>query len=280
MHSRNLINYSKYPLDQRHNPVRQAVIEGVQAELEQDGCALLKDFLSQTGLNALLEEAQARRPMAYFSEQKRTNAYLNNPDANLPDSHPVNIMMDRTNGFVTSDNFGEDTLSRKLYYWEPMGEFIRDCLGKDELYIYADPVSNMIVNVGSPGSRFNWHFDTNEFTITMLLKPASSGGYFEYAPNIRTAESENYDEVGKVLNGTSDRVNRLDLQPGDLQLFLGRFSLHQVTENTGDEDRLLLIMSWAEKPEMVGNIHRIKQLYGKTTDVHENQQARSDGLRD
>jgi hypothetical protein len=280
MQPKDLINHHQYPIDELAHPRRRQVIQRVRAELESDGCALLREFLSEAGLSVLLGEALERRPKAFFSEQKRTNAYLNNPDENLPDDHPVNVMMDRTNGFVTSDNFGKDTLSRQLYYWEPLGQLIRDCLGKDELFIYADPVSNMIVNVGAPGSQFNWHFDTNEFTITMLLKPASSGGYFEYAPGIRTADNENYDEVGKVLDGSSDRVKRLDLNPGDMQLFLGRFSLHQVTQNTGDDDRLLLIMSFAEEPEMVGNRHRIKQLYGKTMAVHENQQARTDGLRD
>ena len=275
-----LINHSQYPIDQKDSPIRQAVIARVQADLEKDGCALLKNFLSARGLEALLNEAQTRRPQAYFSEQKRTSAYLNNPDPELPDDHPANIMMDRTNGFVTSDNFGTETAARQLYYWPPLTEFIRECLAKDELHIYADPVSNMIVNVGVPGSQFNWHFDTNEFTITMLLKPATSGGYFEYVPNIRSADDENYEEVKKILLGESERVKRLDLQPGDLQLFLGRYSLHQVTENTGDDDRLLLIMSWAEQPGMVGNIHRTQQLYGKTTEAHVNQQARTDGLRD
>ena len=280
MECRSLINYENYPIDQLDNPVRREVIDRVRAELDEDGCALLKGFLSTEGLRTLLAEARERRPLAHFSEQKHTSAYLNNTDPDYPEDHPVNIMMERTNGFVTSDYYGEETCSRQLYYWPPMTGFIGDCLGKEQLHIYADPVSNMIVNVGAPGSRFNWHFDTNEFTITMLLKPAPSGGYFEYAPNIRNAENENYEEVKKVLMGTSDRIKRLDLQPGDLQLFLGRFSLHQVTENTGDEDRLLLIMSWADRPDMVGNIHRIRQLYGKTMAVHENQQARSDGLRD
>ena len=48
--------------------------------------------------------------------------------------------------------------------------FLEECLQKDELFIYDDPISNMIINVIKPGQFFNWHFDTNEFTITMLLE--------------------------------------------------------------------------------------------------------------
>jgi hypothetical protein len=73
------------------------------------------------------------------------------------------------------------------------------------------------------------------------------------------------------------------LNAGDLQFFLGRFSLHQVTENTGDDDRLLLIMSFTEKPGVIGNIVRVKNLYGKVTDAHtqgQNDRVRSDDLLD
>lgn len=138
----------------------------------------------------------------------------------------------------------------------------------------------MIVNVGKPGQQFNWHFDTNEFTITMLLKPADSGGHFEYIPELRSAQDECYDEVGNVLNGARDSVKRLELNAGDLQFFLGRFSLHQVTENLGNSDRLLLIMSFSEQPGMVGSMARVKSLYGKVTDVHAQTMMRADGLID
>ena len=161
--------------------------------------------------------------------------------------------------------------------------FIQDCLGKDRLYIYEDPVSNMIVNVLTPGSQFNWHFDTNEFTITMLLKSAVSGGHFEYVPNLRNANDECYKDVRAVLCGEAQQVTRLNLTPGDLQLFLGRFSLHRVTKNTGLSDRLLLIMSFAEKPGMIGSIERTRELYGKVTDRHleaQTQRVRADKLMD
>lgn len=138
----------------------------------------------------------------------------------------------------------------------------------------------MIVNVGQPGQEFNWHFDTNEFTITMLLRPAISGGIFEYIPGLRGADDECYDDVGRVLDGDRSRVRQLELSAGDLQFFLGRFSLHQVTENTGDSDRLVLIMSFADAPGMMGSKERIKNLYGKVTAEHEKREVFADGLAD
>jgi hypothetical protein len=276
-----IIDHGNYPLDQVENPLRQQIIDRVRADLAQDGCAVIRHFISEDGLQQLLSEANDRKTQAYYSPKKMCNVYLGDADPELPDDHPRNIFIPRTNGFVTADLLGEDTAAHRLYYWKPLKRFLADCLNKEKLFIYEDPVSNMIINVGSPGEQFNWHFDTNEFTITMLLNPASSGGHFEYVPALRSQHDECYDEVKKVLDGDRSRVKRLDLNAGDLQFFLGRFSLHQVTKNTGDEDRLLLIMSFTEKPGVVGNAVRVKDLYGKTTEVHDAQDlVRSDGLID
>ena len=281
MNCSDIIDHGNYPLDQVENLLRQQTIDRVRADLAQDGCAVIRHFISEDGLQQLLSEANDRKTQAYYSPKKMCNVYLSDADPELPDDHPRNIFIPRTNGFITADLLGEDTAAYRLYYWKPLKRFLADCLNKEKLFIYEDPVSNMIINVGSPGEQFNWHFDTNEFTITMLLNPASSGGHFEYVPALRSQHDECYDEVKKVLDGNRSRVKRLDLNAGDLQFFLGRFSLHQVTKNTGDEDRLLLIMSFTEKPGMVGNAVRVKDLYGKTTEVHDVQDiVRSDSLID
>jgi hypothetical protein len=278
---REIIDHESYPLDDIDNPLRQQTVDRVRADLAEDGCAVIRHFISDTGLQQLLSEANDRRAQAYYSPKKMCNVYLGDGDPSFADDHPRNIFIPRTNGFVTADLLGEDTAAHQLYYWEPLKRFLADCLDKPELFIYEDPVSNMIINVGGRGEQFNWHFDTNEFTITMLLNPASIGGHFEYVPALRSQDDECYDEVKKVLDGDRSRVKRLSLKAGDLQFFLGRFSLHQVTENAGDEDRLLLIMSFTEKPGMVGSAVRVKDLYGKTTEIHHQQdRVRADKLID
>lgn len=274
------IDHASYPIDELDNPRRQEVIEQVRAELADDGCAVIRNFFSSAGLEKLLAEANARKTQTYYSPSKECNVYLNDGNPGFPQDHPLNVFMPRTNGFITADLFEPETAAHRLYYWEPLKQFLADCLDKEELYIYEDPVSNMIVNVGKSGQQFNWHFDTNEFTITMLLQPASSGGIFEYVPGLRSAQDECYDEVRKVLDGDRSRVRQLELNAGDLQFFLGRFSLHQVTENTGETDRLLLIMSFAETPGMIGSVERVKNLYGKVTDLHTENRKRADNLVD
>jgi hypothetical protein len=248
---KDIINHALYPIDEPEAPARQAVIEQVRHGLADDGCAVIRDFFSHPGLDALLAEAEQRKPQTYYSERKHCNVYLNDGDA-----------------------------AYRLYHWEPLKQFLAECLCKDQLYLYEDPVSNMIVNVGRPGQQFNWHFDTNEFTITMLLQAASSGAHFEYVADLRNARDECFDDVKQVLDGNRERVKRLQLNAGDLQFFLGRFSLHQVTPNTGTNDRLLLIMSFCEQPGMIGSMVRVRNLYGKVTEAHRAAQVRADGLVD
>ncbi len=275
-----IIDHDRYPIDRPGDPRRAAAVADVRAALADDGCAVIRGFFSPAGLAALRAEALARAPRAHYSARKACNVYLNDGNPDYPADHPLNIFIPRTNGFITADLFGAETAARRLYYWEPLKRFLADCLGKDELFIYEDPVSNMIVNVGRPGQEFNWHFDTNEFTITMLLQGAQSGGVFEYVPNLRRADDECYDDVKRVLDGKRDRVRQLELDAGDLQFFLGRFSLHRVSANTGATDRLLLIMSFAEKPGMIGSRERVQDLYGKITDAHRQARVRADGLVD
>ncbi len=278
-----LVNLSEYPINDPQSAQYNEVVKFVQSELYRDGCSVLSTFLTNKGLDLIAQEAEQRKDKAFYSDSKLCNVYLAKGNSKEPKDHPQNIFMERSNGFITADLLSEGTLSYLLYHWKPLRSFLAQCLSKKELYIYEDPVSNMIVNVCKPGQTFNWHFDTNEFTITYLLKGAESGGYFEYVPNLRLKNDECFKEVKKVLDGDRTRVKRLKLCSGDLQFFLGRYSLHRVTHNNGNSDRLLLIQSFTETPGIVGSEERVKDLYGKTTQAHNNifgKQNRNDDLLD
>ena len=126
----------------------------------------------------------------------------------------------------------------------------------------------MIVNVVEPGGGFPWHFDTNNYTVTLAIQGGVRGGLFEYCPFIRSATNENYARVRAILDGKSEGVESLDLEGGDLQIFRGRHTLHRVTAVEGERTRYVAIFSFAEMPGMVANPERCKQLYGRTLPVH------------
>ncbi|WP_306116657.1 MULTISPECIES: phytanoyl-CoA dioxygenase family protein [unclassified Roseovarius] len=260
-----LIDLARYPIH-RDGAARDAVLAQVRADLARDGCAVLKGFLTAEGVAALTAEADGVADNGHKSFS-RTNAYFTKDDPSLPDDDPRRQFFDRSNAFIPADNFAKDGPLRTVHDFEGFDGFIRDCLQEAQFYRYADPLADVIVNMAKEGPGFPWHFDTNNFTVTLAIQNAEGGGAFEYAAGIREGD-ENFDEVARVLKGTSDRVTVLELEPGDLQLFRGRYSLHRVAPLVGARPRYVAIFSYVEEPGMVGAPERTKQLYGRTLPIH------------
>jgi hypothetical protein len=260
-----LIDLERYPIH-RDGAARNAILDNIRHDLEKDGCAVLKGFLSAQGIAALTAEADSVADKGHKSFS-RTNAYFTQDDPTLPKDDPRRQFFDRSNAFIPADNFAKQGALRSVHDFEGFDRFIQDCLQEEKFYRYADPLADVIVNAASEGNGFPWHFDTNNFTVTLAIQNAEAGGAFEYAAGIREGD-ENFDEVKRVLNGTSDRVTVLELEPGDLQLFRGRYSLHRVAPLKGDRPRYVAIFSYVEEPGMVGSPERTKQLYGRVLPIH------------
>lgn len=264
-HATSLINLARYPIHQK-GPDRDAVLARVRRDLQRDGCAVLKGFLTPLGIKALTQEAEAVADKGHASFN-RTNAYFTKDDPSLAQDDPRRQFFDRSNAFIAADNFQKDGPLRTVHDFDGFDAFIQDCLQEEHFFRYADPLADVIVNMAEEGNGFPWHFDTNNFTVTLAIQNAESGGAFEYAPGIRKG-SENFEEVKRVLNGTSDLVKVLELEPGDLQLFRGRYSLHRVAPLRGPIPRFVAIFSYVEEPGMVGRPERTEQLYGRTLPIH------------
>lgn len=260
-----LIDLERYPIH-RDGPERDAVIAGVRAQLASDGCAVIRSFLTPEAVRLLTEEADRAAPHGHRSFN-RTNAYFTEDDPSLPADDPRRRFFDRSNTFIAADNFATDGPLRRVHDAPGFDRFIRDCLQEERFFRYADPLADVIVNMAEEGNGFPWHFDTNNFTVTLAIQNAEAGGAFEYAASIR-AGGENFEEVARVLDGRSDRVRVLELRPGDLQLFRGRYSLHRVAPLKGARRRYVAIFSYVEEPGMVGAPERTRQLYGRVLPIH------------
>ncbi|MBO6790513.1 MAG: hypothetical protein JJ894_08255 [Dinoroseobacter sp.] len=280
MDYRDLINLKRYPVDQ-YGEVLDDRIAAVQAELTQDRCAVLSGFLTEEGIAALKEEADQSAPHAHCTFNQ-TNSYFTEDDPNLPKDHPNRRFYDRSNAFVPADKFHTTGALRSVFDAPGFDAFIQNCLQEKHFFRYADPLADAIINLAEAGPGFPWHFDTNNYNVTLAIQNAEIGGEFEYAPAIRDANgNENFDEVSRVLDGTSEKVKRFNLQPGDLQLFRGRYSLHRVAPLTGSRRRYVAILSYVEWPNMVATPERAKQLYGRVLPIHlERAGLRSDTLID
>ena len=262
-----LINLSEYPIKGPSQKLN-SVIDQVRSDLEADGCAVVRGFLSKEGVAELIKETSNVAQHAHHSSAL-TNAYFTEDDPYLPKSHPKRQFFQRSNAFIPADNFLKSGALRRIFDHEGFDEFIRACLNepKDKFFRYADPLADAIVNVSLEGNGFPWHFDTNNYTVTLAIQNATEGGEFEYAPMIRQ-KNENFAEVSKVLKNQSNLVKSINLQPGDLQLFKGRYSLHRVAPLKGKVPRYVAILSYVEEKNMVGSVKRTKQLYGRVLPIH------------
>lgn len=273
------IDLDRYPIAEP-GAQRSALVARLRAELADDGCAVLKGFIRPERIADLVAEGDRVAPHAHRSFN-RTNAYFTQDRPDLPVSHPLRRFYGRSNAFVPADNFAADSPLRALYEWPGFAPFIQHALGESRFHRYADPLADVIINAVEEGGGFPWHFDTNNYTVTLAIQNAEDGGAFEYAPDLRSATDENYAGVEAVLDGDPSGVRALHLEPGDLQIFKGRYSLHRVTPTRGARRRYVGIFSFVEEPGMVGSPERTRQLYGRVLPVHlERAGLRADALVD
>ena len=98
---------------------------------------------------------------------------------------------------------------------------------------------------------------------------------------VRSLTEENYEKVEQVLDGDKSMIKTVILEPGDLQIFKGRYSLHRVAPLRGKRKRYVAIFSYVSEPGMVSSPQRAKELYGRVLLIHlERAGLRADELID
>ena len=108
-----LIDLDRYPIDMPGVALDEAVAHA-RAELAEDGCAVLKGFLTEEGVAALVAEADAVADKAHRS-YNRTNPYFTEDDPSLPEDHPKRQFFDRSNAFIAADNFAKSGALRTVH---------------------------------------------------------------------------------------------------------------------------------------------------------------------
>ncbi|MBO0820678.1 MAG: arpA protein [Nocardiopsaceae bacterium] len=280
-----VIDLARYPLTDPGGPAWQRVVSAARRDLAESGCCVLRDFVPAASREALRAECASLADRAYYGEQV-VNVYNTAPDPALPDGHPARMTMVRGNAFVARDLIPGDFLIRRLYASDRFRRLLADCFAVAELHPLADPLAGLTVNIVRPGMEHPWHFDTNEFAVSLVTQAASArdgagGGEFQYCPNIRSAAAENFADVAAVLRGDGEHlIRRLPLHPGDLQLFHGRHSLHRVSPVRGALARHSAIFAYTREPGIMGTAERSRQLFGRTAPEHAMASARPDDLLD
>jgi len=276
-----IVDLERYPIQDLNSPKIKETIKKCKNDLDKFSCATIPNFILFESLEVMNAELKKHINEVYMSKES-INAYLySKDDSSLPIDHPKRIFMDRDNGYLNSDLFEKDSEMKFLYVQKELLKFVSACLGVSPIYRWADPLACHAYNVMKPNGILPWHFDSCEFSLSILMQKPEKGGIFEYCPNIREPGNENFKEVKKILDGDRTRVRQLKLDPGDLQIFKGRFTLHRVTKIEGNRSRYLCIPAYVLDPWRVNTPEHSRAIYGKVLPIHiERNKPRADGLVD
>ncbi len=279
-----LIDTDRHPIHRPSDPAYRTLVAGARRGLQVEGCAVVRDLVRSDALGLLGAEIASRKSTTHFSAEAINPYFHTSPDHRYPADHPVNTFLERSSGFIPGDSWGSDTAMRTMFEHPALCRFLADCLELPALHPYADPLAGLTSNILDPGQLFTWHFDTNEFAVTVLVEEAHDGGLFEYVANIRSPEDEGFEAIGRVLDGDRREVSTLDLRPGDLQIFRGRYSLHRVSRvGVDSRPRHAAILAYTEQPGVIGRVARTRQLFGRVLPEHleaEVLRVRADSLID
>lgn len=261
-----LLDRTAYPVDAAGAPARAALVERCRAQLATQGACELPGFLTSEATARMVAESDTLVPVAHHAEGPIT-IYLEVADPSLPEDHPARWLGRSSLAAVAYDLIPQTHALRALFEWDPLTAFLADVLGHERLFRYADPFGALNVAVMRDGDELAWHFDQTDFVVSIALRDADEGGDFEYAPYVRSAADERYDDVRAVLDGDRSRVERVPMTPGTLLLFQGRHSLHRVTPIRGATSRLVALLAYDTKPGTVSSDFLRLARYGRNVPV-------------
>jgi alkylated DNA repair dioxygenase AlkB len=236
-----LVNLARYLIANLATPSACAAIAQGHDQLEATGLCLLPDFVEPVALAAMVSEARALGPTAYHAETWMRGSYSDKQPVPLPPSRNACAA-------VAYDLLALDSPVRRLYEWEGLVEFFRELLGVEQFYRCADPISSCLLMYYGDGDELGWHFDPNDGVVTLLLQSADKGGEFEFVPRIDRGDSA---RVERIMNGARDGIVTAPLAPGTLSLFRGVSALHRVTKIAGPRQRIMVAMSFHDRPGMM-----------------------------
>ena len=263
-----LVNVGRYPIDAPQSPAFGELVGEVRRQLREDGLGLLPGFLTATAARRAAEEVATTEHHAPLRVNRASVYHRPDLTGSTAADDPRRVELEWRAGHVTRDMIPPFFCAHRLYVSRLFKNFIAACVGEQRVFEYADPLAGLVATILPPGGQYPWHYDTNEFVVTIMTQKPERGGVFEYRKDLRAPGDENVEGLGRVLRGEDESVRSVAAQPGDLQLFLGRYSLHQVTPVDGLVARHVLVFSYADRPGVIGPVDRTRSVYGRVTEAH------------
>jgi hypothetical protein len=215
------------------------------SKLEKDGILIFNSFIGTDGLKTLQDEANDLKKHSYRSSSEY-NVYISEYDNTFSSDSPRNRIMSTSKKCIPNDLIPKDSILQRLYDSSFLKDFFCELLDKENLYPYEDSLSSININYYDKGDALGWHFDNSDYTITLLIKNCTKGGVYEFFNDMRYKDGkEDYAFVEKILDNEVS-ATKIDSFEGDLMIFKGNKSIHQVTA-VEEGERILVTFNYNEK---------------------------------
>jgi hypothetical protein len=236
-----LVDLERYPLSD--DAAFAPIAESCRRQLQESSFARLPGFLKAGAAQVMTTEVLDAIPRAYRREQS-FSAYDEATSLEFDPEH-VRRRIHMSRQFVVAmDVLRKSGMLRTLYGNATVTRRIAQMLSEPALFPLADPVMGCTATVMYDGDNHGWHFDLNDFVVSILLQAPDAGGTFDFAPNIRDDANENYPAVAAALDGRSEAVRSIKVEAGTLLLFCGRRALHCVPPVSGRVPRVIALYSY------------------------------------
>lgn len=258
----NLIDLDRYPIEDLGGQAAQTLIAECQAHLAEQGACSLPGFIKPEAVATMAAEVLPPLSQAFYNQQQH-NVYFKADDTALPEDHPARRQVRTSQWTIAYDLLPLEAGIRQVYTWPPVREFIAAVLGRERLYLHADPLAAMNVMVMNDGDELGWHYDRADFVTTLLLQRPDAGGAFEFVPHLRSPDDENFAGLEQLLDGTHPDVVSRAGQAGTLTLFVGHYSPHRVSPVQGETPRMVAVLSYENEPDTIFSEASRIRFYGR-----------------
>jgi hypothetical protein len=260
---RDLLDLDRYPIDRPDSPECARLAERCRADLGAHGMFNLEGFVRPESIARAVSEVEPLMDSAGYRHARRHNVYFKDTVPGLAADHPALIQFETVNYTLCADQLAGTVVDR-IYEWPPLAHFLARAMDKPRLFPMSDPLARVNVLAYRPGEALNWHFDRSQFTTTLLIRGAESGGEFQYRSGLRSDTDPNYDGVARMLRGEDPEVSVLSLAAGTLNVFAGRNTAHRVDPVLGKKSRLVAVFSYYDNPGVTFSSNERIGFYGRS----------------
>ena len=255
-----LIDLERYPIDRPEDPGYAELLRAGRLALERQALFSMPGFVRPDAVQPMARELEAQMSHSCRYDRQRNAYVLPEDEPEWQPGHPRSRLHRCSYNQVLNYQIPNDSFLRRIYYWQPLTDFLRELFGFENFYRSDCPHLALSAKIAGEGDTDGWHFDTNDVVFSLLLQVPEGGGEFEYAPYIRSHDDENFDGVNGVVDDPQDNAQRPGMGLGDFNVFMGDLSLHRVTPVVGARRRIVALFCYDRDPGMVFDQSYIEEL--------------------